>query len=203
MHYQLIQNTFSIWAAIALVHSLGTPNPNPNENMPSASETHSIKPNFKQALEMQPDCIRLFVHGFSDAFRSQSRMALPNCYTDPQDSIALTRLQEMLVAYPKEARNIARIIRSWTDNRAQCTIKQTAYHEAEDDVRSYLKGSISLREASKGTFEGVCNRISPYTTNCRTSGSSTVCTSGGGGLPSSRMDCRYRDSSSECTFTEN
>ena len=161
-----------------------------------------IQPQSKQALDLQPECVRAYVYDFSDAFKSQSKMVLPNCYTDPSDSIAIIRLAELIKNNPKRSREIAKIIKSWTDYRSQCAIKQTAYVEAVADVESFLSGKMSLKEASKSSYEGPCAAPNPYTSTCQTFGNTTVCRSGGGGLPSSQMVCRTTLFSSTCTFSD-
>lgn len=151
--------------------------------------------------ELSRKCIRLFLDGFDRNFKSQSRMVMPDCYSNPNESIGIEKLAEAVKANPKEARNIALIVRSWTDNRPHCIVKQTAYAAAMQDVAQYLAGSISFKEASRGTFEGSCGTRQEYTTSCETRGDTIVCYSRGGGLPSSRSECTFKDGQSRCTFT--
>ncbi|PKP93204.1 MAG: hypothetical protein CVT75_06430 [Alphaproteobacteria bacterium HGW-Alphaproteobacteria-14] len=108
-----------------------------------------VQPFSSQALELQPGCVRAYVYEFSDAFKSQSKMALPNCYTDPKDSMAIVRLVELIKTNPKQSRDIAKIVKSWTDYRSQCAIKQTAYVEAVADVEAFILESsvVAAREA--------------------------------------------------------
>ena len=193
----------SIQGFVALVAALAGAVAVSQDVLPPASKGAFPAPMTDQALQLQPDCMKIYVYGLPDRFKAQSKVALPNCYTDPQDSAALVELAQLLEHHPKEASAIARIMRSWTDNRAKCSIKQTAYTEAVGDVRSYLKGSLPLKEATSGSFEGVCAAPNPFTTTCRTIGGSTTCMSGGGGMPSSQMVCRSDAYSSTCTFSGN
>lgn len=169
----------------------------------SIQSTPLVQPFSKKALQLQQNCVQIYLDDFNEAFRDQSKMALPNCYTDPQDSDAIRRLAQIVKNNPKEARNIAKIVKSWSDNRAQCIIKQTAYSEAVRDAEAYLEQRLTLKEAARSGYEGLCAAPNPYTTSCQTIGSSTVCNSGGGGLPASRMVCHSGLNSSSCTFTSN
>lgn len=167
----------------------------------SAAPSSAIQPFTPKALELQPNCMKVYLEGFSDEFRSRARMGLPNCYCDPQDSDALVKLAKILQDHPKARASIGKIIKSWSDYRSHCAINQTAYAEALSDVILFLGGKISLKEASKGSFEGVCAAPNPFTTTCQTIGGTTICRSGGGGLPPSQMVCRTGEYSSTCTYT--
>lgn len=182
--------------AVALVGA------SPQDASSSASNPAVPAPYTKKALELQPECMKNFVYRLDDRFKAKSKVAVPNCYTDPQDSEALSTLAQLLEKNPKQSQSIAKIMRSWTDNRAQCAIKQTAYAEAVKDVESFLGGTLPLKQASSGTFEGICAASNPFTTTCRTFAGQTTCVSGGGGLPSSQMVCRSGAYSSTCTFTK-
>lgn len=187
-----------LWLGVATSAISAQDAESPPENV---SAPPKIQPFTPKALELQPNCMKVFLEGFNEKFRKQARMAIPNCYTDPQDSDALVKLAKILEERPTEHSNIAKIIKSWSDFRQHCAIKQTAYAEALDDITSYLEGEISLKEASKSSFEGVCLAPDVFTTTCQTIGITTTCSSGGGGLPPSRMVCHTGPYSSTCTYT--
>lgn len=160
-----------------------------------------------QKGQLSRECIRAYLDDFSRQFKSQSKMVLPDCYNYPENSFALNMLKKILRENPRESANIARILRSWTDVREECLVKETAYAAAVEEILSYIKGEVPLKEASSGRYEGRCGRTGssithPYTTTCETSGNTTICNSSGGGLPRSQMVCRSTSTSSSCTFTE-
>lgn len=160
-----------------------------------------------QKGQISRECIRAYREDFDGGFKSNSKMVLPDCYNYPENSFALNQLKKILRDNPKESRNIAMILRSWTDVRESCLVKETAYAPAVEEIISYINGEIPLKEASSGRYEGRCGRresdvTHPYTTTCETNGNTTTCKSSGGGLPRSQMVCRSNGTSSTCTFSE-
>lgn len=160
-----------------------------------------------QKGQVSKECMRIYLDDFDREFKSQSKMVAPDCYNYPENVFSLNQLKKILRENPRDSSNIAKILRSWTDTREDCLVKETAYAPAVEEIWSYIRGEISLKDASSGRYEGNCGRRSsdvmhPYTTTCETNGITTTCKSSGGGLPRSQMVCRTTQTSSSCTFSE-